>query len=91
MVGTGKQGTQSLHFLARKLRLTIERVKLLFVTFVFHVTSIQAFARSIQLRPYNAIAFSGPIVVFVSVFLIYHPFKGRSGSRALPGCSPELP
>ncbi|KAL4364829.1 hypothetical protein HN51_024640 [Arachis hypogaea] len=30
-------------------------------------------ARSVQLRPYNAIAFSGPIAVFVSVFLIYQP------------------
>jgi len=29
-------------------------------------------ARSVQLRPYNAIAFSGPIAVFVSVFLIYN-------------------
>ena len=28
-------------------------------------------ARSVQLRPYNAIAFSAPISVFVSVFLIY--------------------
>lgn len=28
-------------------------------------------ARSIRLRPYNAIAFSAPIAVFVSVFLIY--------------------
>uniref|UniRef100_A0A803M6L1 Photosystem II D2 protein n=1 Tax=Chenopodium quinoa TaxID=63459 RepID=A0A803M6L1_CHEQI len=28
-------------------------------------------ARSVQLCPYNAIAFSGPIAVFVSVFLIY--------------------
>ncbi|RYR73174.1 hypothetical protein Ahy_A02g007512 [Arachis hypogaea] len=28
-------------------------------------------ARSVQLRPYNAIAFSGPIAVLVSVFLIY--------------------
>ncbi|KAF3613021.1 Photosystem II D2 protein [Capsicum annuum] len=28
-------------------------------------------ARSVQLRPYNAIAFSGPIAIFVSVFLIY--------------------
>ncbi|CAN6483137.1 unnamed protein product [Victoria cruziana] len=28
-------------------------------------------ARSIQLRPYNAITFSSPIAVFVSVFLIY--------------------
>ncbi|KAJ0743943.1 putative photosystem II [Helianthus annuus] len=28
-------------------------------------------ARSVQLRPYNAITFSGPIVVFDSVFLIY--------------------
>ncbi|KAM3360715.1 hypothetical protein P3S68_015569 [Capsicum galapagoense] len=27
--------------------------------------------RSVQLRPYNAIAFSGPIVFFVSIFLIY--------------------
>jgi photosystem II P680 reaction center D2 protein len=25
----------------------------------------------VQIRPYNAIAFSGPIAVFVSVFLIY--------------------
>nr|WSP02145.1 photosystem II protein D2 [Lycium barbarum] len=28
-------------------------------------------ARSVQLRPYNAIAFSGSIAVFLSVFLIY--------------------
>jgi hypothetical protein len=28
-------------------------------------------ARSVQLRPYNVIAFFGSIVVFVSVFLIY--------------------
>ena len=28
-------------------------------------------ARLIGIRPYNAIAFSGPIAVFVSVFLIY--------------------
>ncbi|KAL8147392.1 hypothetical protein AgCh_004923 [Apium graveolens] len=34
-------------------------------------------ARSVQLRPYNAIAFSGPITVFVSVFLIYP--LGQSG------------
>ncbi|GMP74570.1 hypothetical protein CsSME_00031965 [Camellia sinensis var. sinensis] len=34
-------------------------------------------ARSVQLRPYNAISFSGPIVVFVSVFLIYP--LGQSG------------
>jgi photosystem II P680 reaction center D2 protein len=36
----------------------------------FHVTSIQI-ARAVKIRPYNAIAFSGPIAVFVSVFLIY--------------------
>ncbi|RZB92827.1 Photosystem II D2 protein [Glycine soja] len=35
-------------------------------------------ARSVQLQPYNAIAFSGPIVVFVSVFLIYP--LGQSGN-----------
>ncbi|XLT86902.1 hypothetical protein HN873_008655, partial [Arachis hypogaea] len=34
-------------------------------------------ARSVQLRPYNAIAFSGPIAIFVSVFLIYP--LGQSG------------
>ncbi|KAM0057559.1 Photosystem II D2 protein [Helianthus debilis subsp. tardiflorus] len=28
-------------------------------------------ARSVQLQPYNAIVFSGPFAVFVSVFLIY--------------------
>ncbi|KAG6542984.1 hypothetical protein Mapa_015676 [Marchantia paleacea] len=28
-------------------------------------------ARSVQLRPYNAIAFSGPFAIFVYVFLIY--------------------
>ncbi|TKY57976.1 Photosystem II D2 protein [Spatholobus suberectus] len=27
--------------------------------------------RSVQLRPYNAIAFFGPMAVFVSIFLIY--------------------
>jgi hypothetical protein len=39
------------------------------VRLVFHVTSIEI-AR-VKIRPYNAIAFSGPIAVFVSVFLIY--------------------
>jgi photosystem II P680 reaction center D2 protein len=34
-------------------------------------------ARSVQLWPYNAISFSDPIVVFVSVFLIYP--LGQSG------------
>ena len=34
-------------------------------------------ARLIGIRPYNAIAFSGPIAVFVSVFLIYP--LGQSG------------
>jgi hypothetical protein len=34
-------------------------------------------ARSVQLRPYNAIAFSAPIAVFVPVFLIYP--LGQSG------------
>ncbi|CAN6476861.1 unnamed protein product [Victoria cruziana] len=34
-------------------------------------------AGSVQLRPYNAIAFSGPIAIFVSVFLIYP--LGQSG------------
>ena len=34
-------------------------------------------ARSVKLRPYNAIAFSAPIAVFVSVFLIYP--LGQSG------------
>ena len=34
-------------------------------------------ARSVKLRPYNAIAFSAPISVFVSVFLIYP--LGQSG------------
>jgi photosystem II P680 reaction center D2 protein len=34
-------------------------------------------ARSVRLRPYNAIAFSAPIAVFVSVFLIYP--LGQSG------------
>ncbi|KAG2562562.1 hypothetical protein PVAP13_8KG281503, partial [Panicum virgatum] len=34
-------------------------------------------AWSVQLQPYNAISFSGPIAVFVSVFLIYP--RGQSG------------
>jgi photosystem II P680 reaction center D2 protein len=34
-------------------------------------------ARAVQIRPYNAIAFSAPIAVFVSVFLIYP--LGQSG------------
>ncbi|KAK9661021.1 hypothetical protein RND81_O163500 [Saponaria officinalis] len=34
-------------------------------------------ARSVQLRPYNAIAFSGQLLFFVSVFLIYP--LGQSG------------
>merc|ERR1712190_526647 len=45
-------------------------------------------ARSVRLRPYNAIAFSAPISVFVSVFLIYP--LGQSGWFFCPklwGCS----
>ena len=34
-------------------------------------------ARAVKIRPYNAIAFSGPIAVFTSVFLIYP--LGQSG------------
>ena len=34
-------------------------------------------ARAIRLRPYNALAFSAPIAVFVSVFLVYP--LGQSG------------
>jgi len=40
-------------------------------------------ARSVRLRPYNAIAFSAPIAVFVSVFLIYP--LGQSGWFFAPG------
>jgi hypothetical protein len=36
----------------------------------FHVRQFEI-ARAVKIRPYNAIAFSGPIAVFVSVFLIY--------------------
>ncbi|KAF3670117.1 Photosystem II D2 protein [Capsicum annuum] len=39
-------------------------------------------ARSVKLRPYSAIAFSGPIAVFVSVFLIYS--LGQSGWFFVP-------
>ena len=28
-------------------------------------------ARLVEIRPYNAIAFSGPIAVFLSIFLVY--------------------
>jgi len=34
-------------------------------------------ARAIRLRPYNAIAFSGPIAVFLSVFLIWFGLLSR--------------
>ena len=37
-------------------------------------------ARLIGIRPYNAIAFSGPIAVFVSVFLIYPLSDNPAGS-----------
>ena len=37
----------------------------------FYACSQFELARLIGIRPYNAIAFSGPIAVFVSVFLIY--------------------
>jgi photosystem II P680 reaction center D2 protein len=39
-------------------------------------------ARAVKIRPYNAIAFSGPIAVFVSVFLIY-PLVKLVGSSHL--------
>jgi photosystem II P680 reaction center D2 protein len=32
---------------------------------------LRQFNCAVKIRPYNAIAFSGPIAVFVSVFLIY--------------------
>ena len=37
-------------------------------------------ARSIRLRPYNALAFSAPIAVFVSVFLVYPLGSSSKGS-----------
>ena len=42
-------------------------------------------ARLIGIRPYNAIAFSGPIAVFVSVFLIY-PLGQSVGSLRVIWC-----
>ena len=47
-----------------------ERVYLLIA--YFHGFMLRQFeiARAVQIRPYNAIAFSAPISVFVSVFLI---------------------
>ncbi|KAK4362681.1 hypothetical protein RND71_017922 [Anisodus tanguticus] len=51
----------------------------------FHVRQFEL-ARSVQLRPYNAITFTGPIVVFVSVFLIY-PLAFRVTPK--PGVPPE--
>ena len=44
----------------------------------FHVRQFEI-SRLVGIRPYNAIAFSGPIAVFVSVFLIY-PLGQSSGS-----------
>ncbi|CAF1752273.1 unnamed protein product [Brassica napus] len=46
----------------------LRRDRFVFVGFMLRQFEL---ARSVQLRPYNAIAFSGPIAVFVSVFLIY--------------------
>ena len=43
----------------------------------FHVEAISEIARAIRLRPYNALAFSAPISVFVTVFLVYP--LGQSG------------
>jgi hypothetical protein len=47
-------------------------------------------ARAVKIRPYNAIAFSGPIAVFVSVFLIY-PLGQVVGSSHLVLCSCDFP
>ena len=41
-------------------------------------------ARLVGIRPYNAIAFSGPIAVFVSVFLIYPLGQSSPGSSHHP-------
>ena len=38
-------------------------------------------ARLVGIRPYNAIAFSGPIAVFVSVFLMYPSARAAGSSR----------
>jgi photosystem II P680 reaction center D2 protein len=42
-----------------------------------YVTAISEIARAIRLRPYNALAFSAPVSVFVTVFLVYP--LGQSG------------
>lgn len=46
-------------------------------TYWVHVKAISEIARAIRLRPYNALAFSAPISVFVTVFLVYP--LGQSG------------
>ena len=46
--------------------------------------------RLIGIRPYNAIAFSGPIAVFVSVFLIY-PLGQSSWFFAVFRCRGDIP
>jgi photosystem II P680 reaction center D2 protein len=46
-------------------------------------------ARAVKIRPYNAIAFSGPIAVFVSVFLIYP--LGQAGWFFAPSFGVHFP
>jgi photosystem II P680 reaction center D2 protein len=52
-----------------------------FQPYRFHVRQFEI-ARLVGIRPYNAIAFSGPIAVFVSVFLMYP--LGQSPVGSLP-------
>jgi len=50
---------------------------------LFNLETPFELARSVQLRPYNAIAFSGPIAVFVSVFLSGWFFAPSFGVAAI--------
>ena len=50
--------------------LSLKKACLIFALIGFMLRQFEL-ARLIGIRPYNAIAFSGPIAVFVSVFLIY--------------------
>jgi hypothetical protein len=65
---------------------------LLYMVLWFNQFCLRQFeiARLVGIRPYNAIAFSGPIAVFVSVFLLY-PLGQQVGSSHLVWCCCNLP
>ena len=80
IIGTGR--TSPLHYLSSRHGWWVLRTSASGHSWPFMLRQFEI-ARSIRLRPYNALAFSAPIAVFVSVFLVYPLGQTRPTGRVV--------